>query len=228
MNWELSSTYSADDRDESESQETDCLRKYVRKHVGYGTHTQPLDGNEVYLIHLINQTDTLQGIALKYSVTMEQLRRLNRLWTNDSIQMRYFIIIPTPAVLKSTRKEEAPVISKYELSDSTILDEDYVKSLVRKGIGTKQHPLSRVEAMKIIGRTFGTNRRIGAGRNGLHRDSMVRCVSNSDIEAKNHPDKSIDDAKSFLAKMDLSIEKNKSMSRLPHRKSVLYKLEDDC
>ncbi|MEE6491533.1 hypothetical protein FKM82_016252 [Ascaphus truei] len=44
--------------------------------------------------HRIQQGDTLQGLALKYGVTMEQIKRTNRLYTNDSIFLKKSLYIP--------------------------------------------------------------------------------------------------------------------------------------
>lgn len=47
--------------------------------------------------HRVQQSDTLQGIALKYGVTMEDIKRENRLWTTDSLFLREYLDIPLPA-----------------------------------------------------------------------------------------------------------------------------------
>lgn len=44
--------------------------------------------------HLVQPGDTLQGLALKYGVTMEQIKRANRLYTNDSIFLKKHLSIP--------------------------------------------------------------------------------------------------------------------------------------
>lgn len=41
-----------------------------RQGKSYGTTSRSLEGNEMYLSHLISPADTLQGIALKYGVTV--------------------------------------------------------------------------------------------------------------------------------------------------------------
>ncbi|KAM4013335.1 lysM and putative peptidoglycan-binding domain-containing protein 1 [Anomaloglossus baeobatrachus] len=46
------------------------------------------------LEHLVQPGDTLQGLALKYGVTMEQIKRANRLYTNDSIFLKKYLSIP--------------------------------------------------------------------------------------------------------------------------------------
>lgn len=69
--------------------------------------------NETYVNHQVSRSDTLQGIALKYGVTvskikktlykifycisilqMEQIRRANRLWASDSLFLRETLLIP--------------------------------------------------------------------------------------------------------------------------------------
>ncbi|XP_051013649.1 lysM and putative peptidoglycan-binding domain-containing protein 1 [Acomys russatus] len=46
------------------------------------------------LEHHLEPGDTLAGLALKYGVTMEQIKRTNRLYTNDSIFLRKTVYIP--------------------------------------------------------------------------------------------------------------------------------------
>ncbi|KAL1377129.1 hypothetical protein pipiens_016465 [Culex pipiens pipiens] len=49
---------------------------------------------EVFIRHDVERTDTLQGIALKYGCSMEQIRRINRLLPTDTIFLRPFLMIP--------------------------------------------------------------------------------------------------------------------------------------
>ncbi|XP_005007839.1 lysM and putative peptidoglycan-binding domain-containing protein 1 [Cavia porcellus] len=46
------------------------------------------------LEHQLKPEDTLAGLALKYGVTMEQIKRANRLYTNDSIFLKKTLYIP--------------------------------------------------------------------------------------------------------------------------------------
>lgn len=60
----------------------------------YGSTSKHTNRNQNVIKHVISNTDTLQGIALKYGVTMEQIRRLNRLWASDSLFLRESLLIP--------------------------------------------------------------------------------------------------------------------------------------
>ncbi|KAM8734808.1 lysM and putative peptidoglycan-binding domain-containing protein 1 [Acanthopagrus latus] len=44
--------------------------------------------------HKIQPGETLQGLALKYGVSMEQIKRANRMYTNDSIFLKKSLSIP--------------------------------------------------------------------------------------------------------------------------------------
>ncbi|KAJ8354627.1 hypothetical protein SKAU_G00221940 [Synaphobranchus kaupii] len=44
--------------------------------------------------HQVQPGDTLQGLSLKYGVSMEQIKRANRLYTNDSIFLKKSLFIP--------------------------------------------------------------------------------------------------------------------------------------
>ncbi|CRK89250.1 CLUMA_CG003009, isoform A [Clunio marinus] len=50
--------------------------------------------SEVLIRHDLTKTDTLQGIAIQYGCSMEQIRRANRLFANDSLFLRAFLMIP--------------------------------------------------------------------------------------------------------------------------------------
>ncbi|XP_062860547.1 lysM and putative peptidoglycan-binding domain-containing protein 2 [Trichomycterus rosablanca] len=49
---------------------------------------------ERYTTHRVTEGDTLQGIALRYGVTMEQIKRANKLFSNDCIFLRHSLNIP--------------------------------------------------------------------------------------------------------------------------------------
>ncbi|XP_072316752.1 lysM and putative peptidoglycan-binding domain-containing protein 1 [Eucyclogobius newberryi] len=49
--------------------------------------------------HTLQPGETLQGLALKYGVTMEQIKRANRLYTNESIFLKKSLSIPVMAEL---------------------------------------------------------------------------------------------------------------------------------
>jgi len=44
--------------------------------------------------HRVLPSDTLQGIALKYGASTTEIKRLNKLWSNDSIHLRETLHIP--------------------------------------------------------------------------------------------------------------------------------------
>ncbi|XP_066936043.1 lysM and putative peptidoglycan-binding domain-containing protein 1-like [Clytia hemisphaerica] len=62
----------------------------------YGaTHSRIMTEIDTNLIkHQLQPTDTLQGLAIKYGVTVEKLKRLNKLWSNESMMAKDFILIP--------------------------------------------------------------------------------------------------------------------------------------
>ncbi|CAN8187673.1 unnamed protein product [Coccothraustes coccothraustes] len=67
---------------------------------------------ERYVEHRLSAGDTLQGIALKYGVTMEQIKRANKLFTNDCIFLRKTLNIPVisekPLLFNGLNSLESP------------------------------------------------------------------------------------------------------------------------
>ncbi|KAG5881751.1 hypothetical protein JTB14_029079 [Gonioctena quinquepunctata] len=96
----------------------------------YGSTSRHISRNEHYLKHLVGNTDTLQGIALKYNVTIEQIRRANRLWASDSLFLREYLLIPSmePVVEEKPPASEQNVVSP----TSSNFDEDNIDEFLTK------------------------------------------------------------------------------------------------
>ncbi|KAK6635533.1 hypothetical protein RUM44_000785 [Polyplax serrata] len=65
--------------------------KFLKK---YGSTCNHLKKPEYLVTHVVQKNDTLQGLALKYNTTMEQIRRINRLYASDSLFLRDHLKIP--------------------------------------------------------------------------------------------------------------------------------------
>nr|XP_028562103.1 lysM and putative peptidoglycan-binding domain-containing protein 2 isoform X2 [Podarcis muralis] len=85
-------------------------RTKTRSYGSTATVAAPLA--ERYVEHRISACDTLQGIALKYGVTMEQIKRANKLFTNDCIFLRKTLNIPVisekPLLFNGLNSLESP------------------------------------------------------------------------------------------------------------------------
>ncbi|KAM4644679.1 lysM and putative peptidoglycan-binding domain-containing protein 1 [Amazona ochrocephala] len=58
--------------------------------------------------HRLRPGDTLPGLALRYGVTMEQIKRANRLYTSDTIFLKPTLLIPVPGPCPEDRDVPAP------------------------------------------------------------------------------------------------------------------------
>ncbi|XP_034183465.1 lysM peptidoglycan-binding domain-containing protein red [Osmia lignaria lignaria] len=77
-----------------EMEERICIRSSGKALKKYGSTAKHITRTENLIKHTVSATDTLQGIALKYGVTTEQIRRVNRLWASDSLFLREHLLIP--------------------------------------------------------------------------------------------------------------------------------------
>ncbi|KAG7233298.1 hypothetical protein INR49_007247 [Caranx melampygus] len=85
---------------ESESELSQSLaRTKIRSYGSTASVTASL--GEKYIEHRVTDSDTLQGIALKYGVTMEQIKRANKLFSNDCIFLRNSLNIPVASQKRS-------------------------------------------------------------------------------------------------------------------------------
>ncbi|XP_019742083.1 lysM and putative peptidoglycan-binding domain-containing protein 2 [Hippocampus comes] len=85
---------------ESESELSQSLaRTKIRSYGSTASVTASL--GEKFIEHRVTDSDTLQGIALKYGVTMEQIKRANKLFSNDCIFLKNSLNIPVAVPKRS-------------------------------------------------------------------------------------------------------------------------------
>ncbi|XP_046740573.1 lysM and putative peptidoglycan-binding domain-containing protein 2 isoform X2 [Diprion similis] len=82
----------------------------------YGSTAKHMTRNENLIKHVVSASDTLQGIALKYGVTTEQIRRANRLWASDSLFLREYLLIPVPGDINTSLGNDSTLPSGGESS----------------------------------------------------------------------------------------------------------------
>ncbi|XP_011140674.1 lysM and putative peptidoglycan-binding domain-containing protein 2 isoform X2 [Harpegnathos saltator] len=126
-----------------EMEERRCIRDTGRTLKKYGSTAKHMTRTESLVKHIISASDTLQGIALKYGVTTEQIRRVNRLWASDSLFLREHLLIPVNAdspasvyndepVVPSEEHDVPPNISSPSSISSSIDDESSVNDFLAK------------------------------------------------------------------------------------------------
>lgn len=69
---------------------------------------QDEDRDALVYIHKVKPEDTLAGVMIKYNCPAYVFRKANRLWPNDSIQVRKTIVLPVDACEIRGRKIAAP------------------------------------------------------------------------------------------------------------------------
>lgn len=55
------------------------------------------DRDALAYIHHVQKSDTLAGITIRYNISAHMLRKANRMWPNDSVQMRKTLFLPVDA-----------------------------------------------------------------------------------------------------------------------------------
>ena len=69
------------------------------------------DRDVMVYVHKVKPGDTLAGVMLKYNCKPDVFRKANRLWPNDSIQVRKTVVLPVDACTVRGRKIPNPNIS---------------------------------------------------------------------------------------------------------------------
>ncbi|KAI5722423.1 hypothetical protein M8J76_008102 [Diaphorina citri] len=135
---------------------------------------------ETFVKHMISSSDTLQGIALKYGVTTEQIRRTNRLWANDSLFLRESLLIPVPLDRDSLMTSPTDV-SLFDISEcSQFVNSTTDDFSAADGVtaGSSTNP-SRSGSFRSDSGTSG----ISSTYNGDMKGGGGRSLSNGDIKS---------------------------------------------
>ncbi|KAK6105208.1 LysM domain family protein [Brugia pahangi] len=88
--------------------------------------------------HQIKPNDTLQGLVLKYNTSMSEIKRLNRLWSNESLYLKEYIEIPIyDEIFEKNHASDRPISVKknrcYEESKkSQNINEESLQDIFRR------------------------------------------------------------------------------------------------
>ena len=99
------SSYSSllgDEEVERRSLQTTSSSSRNTKKSNYGSlhtnkHEKTIQTSTVFIVnyrHKLRPGETLQGISLKYGVSIENIKRANRLWSNDLAFIKEFLVVP--------------------------------------------------------------------------------------------------------------------------------------
>lgn len=72
----------------------------------------------------MSSKDSLAGVALKYGITMSELRKANQLWASDSIHLRKVLYIPLDSKKRNDQKPLIDLESTSEASSESDLTRD--------------------------------------------------------------------------------------------------------
>ncbi|XP_011160866.1 lysM and putative peptidoglycan-binding domain-containing protein 2 isoform X2 [Solenopsis invicta] len=159
-----------------EMEERRCIRDTGRTLKKYGSTAKHITRTESLVKHTVSPTDTLQGIALKYGVTTEQIRRINRLWASDSLFLREHLLIPVSAdspastcnneLVASEEHDVPPNISSPSSISSPIGDESSVNDFLAKmdtSIANAKREVKRAQGnnFALMAMTFTYNDGVG-------------------------------------------------------------------
>ena len=163
-----------------EMEERICITDTGKTLKKYGSTAKHITRTENLIKHIVSATDTLQGIALKYGVTTEQIRRANRLWASDSLFLREHLLIPisseSPLSLSvdgtnETEHNAIQSVSSPSSITSSIDDDSSVNDFLAK------MDSSIANAKKEVKRTQGNSEFCTDGNNiyvQRHRASKLR------------------------------------------------------
>ncbi|XP_064596125.1 lysM and putative peptidoglycan-binding domain-containing protein 2-like isoform X2 [Liolophura sinensis] len=96
----------------SSGNEKQSLGKFMKSQTKYGTTTTVMAKNRCshYVKHRVVSGDTLARLALKYSVTVEQIKRDNKLWSNESLFLKEHVFIPVTRDNSDTLPEDTVIV----------------------------------------------------------------------------------------------------------------------
>lgn len=110
---------------------------------------------ERHVEHRVRAGDTLQGIALKYGVTMEQIKRANKLFTNDCIFLKKTLNIPVisekPLLFNGLNSIDSP---ESEPAEGSSLEEGLLAAAVEDPPSPPASPAPPMSPEEVSARDF--------------------------------------------------------------------------
>ncbi|KRX57918.1 LysM and putative peptidoglycan-binding domain-containing protein 2 [Trichinella sp. T9] len=111
--------FSDEDQMEDETTFLCGLKKIPR----YGTTSVPPNRAVIKVIeYKVTPQDTLPGIALKFNSSVAEIKRLNRLWSQESFFLRETLSIP---LFSQSSDESTPVMSKDKQAAKQTVDQSF-------------------------------------------------------------------------------------------------------
>ncbi|XP_044263719.1 lysM and putative peptidoglycan-binding domain-containing protein 1 [Tribolium madens] len=160
------------------------IRDSARSLKKYGSTSKHVNRNENCIKHYVTNTDTLQGIALKYDVTIEQIRRVNRLWASDSLFLKEYLLIPVrDNSVPPVSSEPPPVVSPTQISSpisNSSFDEDNVEEFLGKidaAIAITKKEVKRTQRSS----EFASNSDYGLEKRKAPVSRMKKTVNNNGV-----------------------------------------------
>lgn len=193
---------------------------------------------ETYIKHMISSTDTLQGIALKYGVTTEQIRRANRLWANDSLFLRESLLIPVPLLEPMTSSGDSFMtspgdISLFDISEcSQFLNHWDDASAAEMGTARSSTNPSRSNSFRSdsgasgMSRSFSSDIKNGGLRISASNGDMRNGASNGAPHRNGEYDP--DAYNEFLVRIDCDIASTRNQVINAKDKSEFQPQDEDC
>ncbi|XP_037532050.1 lysM and putative peptidoglycan-binding domain-containing protein 1 [Nematolebias whitei] len=85
-----------------------------------------------FIEHTVQPGDTLQGLAVRYGVSMELIKRANRLYTNDSIFLKKSLSIPVPTDLDDFGEKASEEDGEQSNTDSASVQSGHSENFTEK------------------------------------------------------------------------------------------------
>uniref|UniRef100_A0A915D9E9 LysM domain-containing protein n=1 Tax=Ditylenchus dipsaci TaxID=166011 RepID=A0A915D9E9_9BILA len=102
------------------------------------------------VVHQVEPSDTLQSLELKYNSSMYEIKRINRLWSNDSLYCKSHVNIPVFDELDMSSPSSKSQRSRSELSKTTCSFDDSQSSSLRRGVPTRRLDQNGKSSSKLI------------------------------------------------------------------------------
>ncbi|KIP06540.1 carbohydrate-binding module family 50 protein [Phlebiopsis gigantea 11061_1 CR5-6] len=128
----------------------------------------------VVVVHQIMPKDSLAGVALKYGISLADLRKANQLWPSDPIHLRKVLYIP----LDKSHKAKELVLSHLELNSTQPSDNALPTVIPTEGV--MKAPMNSSETALTI-------RRVPASQLSFFPPPSTSSLSSSAVKSRTMP-----------------------------------------
>ncbi|KPM07490.1 hypothetical protein QR98_0059840 [Sarcoptes scabiei] len=213
--------------DDEDLSETEFLKNSIATHTKYGSTTNCDHGSQNlrFITHYVEPNDTFQGLSLKYGCKIENIKKYNKLYSDDNNHLRSRFSIVIPIEIKSKIQFDSDISSSHSSQSSLEPCSYQTKGNSHLNDEAIDNISNHCKKSNLNSQSFDI---IQSDKLDRHKNILISSKSSSLGENQcSDCTESIESVSEFLLRIDSSIARTKNQVENFSKKVADNSLEDE-